>query len=345
MAQPLRVQADSLAVSGVDPFGSGERPESVASAIRTIEIEQAGLASLGAALHGALGAAFAQAVDTIASARGRVIVSGMGKSGHVGRKLAATLASTGTPAFFVHPAEASHGDLGMIAQDDVIVAISWSGETTELRDLLHYARRFSVQVVAITASPDGTLARAADVVLLMPKVGEACPHGLAPTTSTTMQVALGDALAVALLENRSFTPGDFKRFHPGGKLGAVLTFVRDVMHAGETVPLVTLGTRMSEALLVMTQKSFGCVGVTDGDGALVGIITDGDLRRHMGPRLTRLPVEEVMTRAPRTIGRNDLAAKAMSELEGRAITALFVVENGRPVGLVHIHDLLKLGIA
>lgn len=345
MAQPLRVQAGSPAVPGVDSLVSGDRSEAVASAIRTVEIEQAGLASLGAALHGALGAAFARAVEAIAAAQGRVIVSGMGKSGHVGRKLAATLASTGTPAFFVHPAEASHGDLGMIAENDVIIAISWSGETTELRDLLQYARRFSVQVVAITSSQESTLARAADVVLLMPKVGEACPHGLAPTTSTTMQVALGDALAVALLENRSFTPGDFKRFHPGGKLGAVLTFVRDVMHTGESVPLVPTGARMSEALIVMTQKSFGCVGVTDANGALVGIVTDGDLRRHMGPRLTRLPVEEVMTRAPRTIGRNDLAAKAMSELEGRSITALFVIDDGRPVGLVHIHDLLKLGIA
>ncbi|RXF66929.1 KpsF/GutQ family sugar-phosphate isomerase [Hansschlegelia zhihuaiae] len=317
----------------------------VASAIRTIEIEQAGLASLGGALKGALGEAFAAAVAAIAASRGRVIVSGMGKSGHVGRKIAATLASTGTPAFFVHPAEASHGDLGMIASEDVILALSWSGETAELRDMLHYASRFRVPVVAVTSSAASALGRSADVVLTLPRVGEACPHGLAPTTSTTMQLALGDALSVALLESRKFTPGDFKRFHPGGKLGAVLAFVRDLMHVGDAVPLISLEARMSEALIVMTQKSFGCVGVVDEAGALVGIVTDGDLRRHMGPELTAMRVEAVMTRAPRVVAPDDLAAQALSELEGRSITALFVVENHKPVGLVHIHDLLKIGIA
>lgn len=321
------------------------RVEAIASAMRTIEIEQAGLASLGGALKGALGVAFAAAVETIAGAKGRVIVSGMGKSGHVGRKIAATMASTGTPAYFVHPGEASHGDLGMITQDDVVVALSWSGETAELRDVLQYATRFRVPVVAITSTVDSALGRAADVVLILPKVGEACPHGLAPTTSTTMQLALGDALSVALLESRKFTAGDFKRFHPGGKLGAVLAFVRDVMHVGDAVPLVPLGAKMSEALIVMTQKSFGCVGVVDEKGALIGVVTDGDLRRHMGPGLIEAPVEWIMSRSPRSIAPDDLAAGAMSEIQSRAITALFVVENGKPVGLVHIHDLLKLGIA
>ncbi|MFC3694569.1 SIS domain-containing protein [Chenggangzhangella methanolivorans] len=347
MNQPLRQPADAPAAP--THFRSADatraRVEAIASAVRTIEIEQAGLASLGGALKGALGVSFAAAVEIIAGSNGRVIVSGMGKSGHVGRKIAATLASTGTPAFFVHPAEASHGDLGMITSDDVVLALSWSGETAELRDMLHYATRFRVPVVAVTSKVDSALGRAADVVLILPRVGEACPHGLAPTTSTTMQLALGDALSVALLEGRQFTPGDFKRFHPGGKLGAVLAFVRDVMHVGPAVPLVGAGTKMSEALIVMSQKSFGCVGVTDETGALLGIVTDGDLRRHMGPRLIEARVDEVMSRSPHTIAPDDLAAGAMSELQGRAITALFVVENGRPVGLVHIHDLLKLGIA
>lgn len=319
--------------------------EAIASAIRTIEIESAGLAMLGGALRGALGAALARAVETIAAAPGRVIVSGMGKSGHVGRKVAATFASTGTPAFFVHPAEASHGDLGMITSDDVILALSWSGETAELGDMLNYARRFRVPLVAVTSNASSALGRAANVALVLPKAGEACPHGLAPTTSTTMQLALGDALSVALLESRKFTPGDFKRFHPGGKLGAVLTFVRDLMHVGDTVPLAPLGSKMSEALIVMTQKSFGCVGVVDAAGRLVGIVTDGDLRRHMGPKLIEMPVDEVMTRSPRTIAPDALVASAMSELEGRAITALFVVDDGKPVGLLHIQDLLKRGIA
>jgi arabinose-5-phosphate isomerase len=349
MAQPLRFQPSAPPLApveaGRDRNEAAARVAAIASAARTIEIEQAGLASLGGALKGALGVAFAKAVATIGAARGRVIVSGMGKSGHVGRKIAATLASTGTPAFFVHPAEASHGDLGMITSDDVILALSWSGETAELRDMTQYARRFRVPVVAITSSAESALARAADVAMLLPRVGEACPHGLAPTTSTTMQLALGDALSVALLESRKFTPGDFKRFHPGGKLGAVLAFVRDLMHVGDAVPLAPVGAKMSEALIVMTQKSFGCVGVVDEAGALVGIVTDGDLRRHMGPDLTAMPVEAVMTRSPRTIAPDDLAAGALSELEGRSITALFVVEDGKPVGLVHIHDLLKVGIA
>lgn len=319
--------------------------EAVASARRTIETETAALSKLARALDDELGVAFARAVELLAAFKGRAIVTGMGKSGHIGRKIAATFASTGTPAFFVHPGEASHGDLGMITPDDVILALSWSGETAELRDILHYARRFRVPLIAVTSSASSALARAADAVLLLPKASEACPHGLAPTSSTTMQLAIGDALAVALLESRAFTPGDFKRFHPGGKLGAVLTFVRDAMHVGDAVPLVRGGTPMSEALIVMTQKSFGCVGVVDDDGRLAGIVTDGDLRRHMGPELTGMTVDAVMTRQPSVVAPDDLAASALSELQGRAITALFVVEDNRPVGLIHIHDLLKLGVA
>ncbi|MGA0530458.1 KpsF/GutQ family sugar-phosphate isomerase [Hansschlegelia sp. KR7-227] len=352
MAQPLRSSSPVSALpapSDLDEFGTsgalGARVDAVTSAVRTLEIEAAGLDELARAMKGDLGAGFAAAVDLIAGARGRTIVSGMGKSGHVGRKIAATFASTGTPAFFVHPAEASHGDLGMITSDDVILALSWSGETAELRDLLHYARRFRVPVIAVTSTPKSALGRAADVVLILPKASEACPHGLAPTTSTTMQVALGDALAVALLESRKFTPGDFKRFHPGGKLGAVLTFVRDAMHVGEAVPLIARGAKMSEALIVMSAKSFGCVGVVDEAGCLVGIVTDGDLRRHMGPDLTGMAVDAVMTPSPRVVAPDDLAAGALSELESRSITALFVVEDRKPVGLVHIHDLLKLGLA
>lgn len=336
MAEPLRTPPSSGLTTPV---------QSLASALRTVETEAAGLSELAAALNGPLGQPFARAVETIAAARGRTIVSGMGKSGHVGRKIAATFASTGTPAFFVHPAEASHGDLGMITSDDVVLALSWSGETAELRDMVHYTGRFRVPLIAVTSREDSALGREADIALVLPRATEACPHGLAPTTSTTMQIAIGDALAVALLESRSFTPSDFRRFHPGGKLGAVLTFVRDAMHQGEAVPLVPVGSKMSEALIVMSAKSFGCVGVVDAKGALVGIVTDGDLRRHMGPGLTAMAVEEVMTRSPRTVRSTDLAAQALSELQSRAITALFVVDDGRPAGLVHIHDLLKLGVA
>jgi arabinose-5-phosphate isomerase len=274
-----------------------------------------------------------------------VIVTGMGKSGHVGRKIAATLASTGTPAYFVHPGEASHGDLGVITKDDAIIALSWSGETAELRDLTDYAKRFGVALIAVTASADSTLAKAADIALVLPAAKEACPLGLAPTTSTLMQLALGDALAVALFESRGFTALQFKEFHPGGKLGASLTFVRDVMHQGDAVPLVPLGTRMSDALVVMTGKGFGCVGVTDTGSALVGIITDGDLRRHMRDDLLKSPVDAVMTRNPKSIRSDQLAAEALEILNARKVTALFVVDKTKPVGLVHVHDLLRIGVA
>jgi arabinose-5-phosphate isomerase len=306
--------------------------------------EAAGLRALAAAL----GPEFSRAVDCLAGASGRIVVSGMGKSGHVARKIAATLASTGTPALFVHPAEASHGDLGMILQGDAILALSNSGETAELADIVAHTRRFGLPLVAITTNGGSTLAQAADVTLLLPVAAEACPMGLAPTTSTTMQIALGDALAVALLKRRGFTEADFRRFHPGGRLGARLRRVRDLMHTGDAVPLAHSGTRMDRALVLMTEKRFGCLGVTGANGALLGIITDGDLRRAMGPDLLTRPVDDVMTRTPRTIGPDALAAEALHAMNAheRPVTALFVVEpDGKVAGILHIHDLLRAGLA
>jgi arabinose-5-phosphate isomerase len=311
--------------------------------------EAAGLRSLAAAL----GPEFSRAVDCLVGASGRIVVSGMGKSGLVARKIAATFASTGTPAIFVHPAEASHGDLGMIVPGDAVLALSNSGETAELADIVAHARRFGLRLVAITARADSTLARAADVALLLPPAAEACPMGLAPTTSTTMQMALGDSLAVALLKRRGFTEAEFRRFHPGGRLGARLRRVRDLMHTGDAVPLAEIGMPMNRALVLMTEKRFGCLGVISGDGALLGIITDGDLRRAMGPDLLTRPVDEVMTRAPRTIGPEALAAEALHAMNAheRPVTALFVVDPagvdpvGKVTGILHIHDLLRAGLA
>jgi arabinose-5-phosphate isomerase len=331
---------------------STERPTStrgsdlIASAVRTLEAEAGGITTLSAAIHDGLGRAFIAAVELISGANGRLIVTGMGKSGHVGRKIAATFASTGTPSFFVHPSEASHGDLGMITKDDVIMALSWSGETTELEDLTDYSRRFRIGLIAVTSVADSTLGRAADVVLVLPQAREACPHNLAPTTSTLMQAALGDALAVALLESRGFTAIDFGMFHPGGRLGARLKFVRDIMHTGAEIPLAAAGTRMSEAIDEMTAKTFGCVGITDQGGHLVGIITDGDLRRHLGVAdVLQLDVEAVMTRKPKTVRPDQLASEALEILNSSKITALIVAEAGKPVGIVHFHDLLRAGVA
>ncbi len=290
-------------------------------------------------------------MERLAAIEGRVVVSGMGKSGHIARKIAATLASTGTPALFVHPAEASHGDLGMIVAGDAVLLLSNSGETPELADLIAHCRRFALPLIAITTEPASTLAKQADTVLLLPKMPEACPMGLAPTTSTTMQLALGDALAVALLRRRGFTAADFRQFHPGGKLGARLKRVAELMHTGEAVPLVSPETRMDDALLVMTEKRFGCVGVIDGAGRLIGIITDGDLRRAMGADLLTRRAGEIMTAQPRTIAPSALAAEALHQMSGRAppITTLFVVDpeagDGRPLGILHIHDLLRAGVA
>src|SRR2546430_8682100 len=264
MPKPLSTQRGTSARTG----------ELIASAVRTLEVEATGITTLSAAIHDGLGRAFIAAVELISGAQGRLIVTGMGKSGHVARKIAATFASTGTPAFFVHPSEASHGDLGMITPDDVIMALSWSGETVELKDLIDYSRRFRIGLIAVTAVSDSTLGRAADVVLAVPQAREACPHNLAPTTSTLMQAALGDALAIALLESRGFTAVDFSRLHPGGRLGAMLKFVSSVMHAGDYIPLDAIGTAMSDAVLEMSSKRFGCVGIVDGARHLLGIITD-----------------------------------------------------------------------
>jgi arabinose-5-phosphate isomerase len=317
-----------------------------ASARRSIDTGRAGLSALLAALDNGLAAPFAEAVRIVRAARGRVIVSGVGKSGLVGRKIASTLASTGTPAFFVHPAEASHGDLGMITADDVVVALSWSGESAELKSVVEHSRRFRIPLVAMTAESDSALARRADVVLLMPPAVEACPHGLAPTTSTLMQLALGDALAIALLESRGFTAEDFHVLHPGGRLGASLHFVRDIMHAGEAMPLARQGAPMSEAIRMMGEKRLGCVGIVEAGGKLVGIITDGDLRRHLsGPDLLARKVDTVMTRAPKTIPPDMLVGAALDFLNQAKITALFVVENGKPIGIVHMHDFLRTGVA
>jgi arabinose-5-phosphate isomerase len=317
----------------------------IASALRTLDTEREGVAALAAAMCDGLGAPFVAAVETVRSARGRVIVTGMGKSGHVGRKIAATLASTGTPAFFVHAADASHGDLGMITSDDVMLALSWSGETEELKDLINYSRRFRIALIAVTSSADSTLGKAADVVLAMPESREACPHNLAPTTSSLMQLAIGDALAIALLESRGFTAVDFGVFHPRGQLGAALKFVRDIMHEGAAVPLIRRGAPMSEAIVEMSAKGFGCVAVTDGNGKLAGVITDGDLRRHMRGDLLQAPVDEVMTASPKVVRPDQLASEALQLLNSSKITALVVVEAGRPVGIVHFHDLLRAGLA
>jgi arabinose-5-phosphate isomerase len=314
-------------------------------AVRTLRIEATGLRLLEAALEGDMREPFEEACTMIAGAKGRVIVSGMGKSGHIGAKIAATLASTGTPAFFVHPAEASHGDLGMITPQDVVIALSWSGETAELRSIVFYSRRFKVPLIAITSRADSTLAHSADIALVLPRVEEACPHGLAPTTSTLIQHALGDALAIALLERRGFTADEFANFHPGGSLGANLAHVRDVMHTGERVPLAPVGTLMREALLLISNKGFGCLGIVDDLGNLVGIVTDGDLRRHLTGDIFERAVEDVMTPDPKVIEPDALVASALEVLNSAAITALLVVENEKPVGIVHMHDLLKIGAA
>ena len=309
------------------------------TARRVIARESEALSMLG----DSLGDSFEQAVTLILASKGRVIVSGMGKSGHIARKIAATFASTGTPAHFVHPAEASHGDLGMVTKGDVVLVLSNSGETSELADIIAHTRRFGIPLIAVAARAESTLMRQADVAILLPPAAEACDTGIVPTTSTTMTLALGDALAIALMEHRQFTPEHFRMFHPGGKLGAKLLKVRDLMHSD--VPLVTETTPMSEALLQISQKGFGVVGVTDAQGQLLGIITDGDLRRHMAGLLAML-AGDVMTRAPRTVAPAALAEQALAIMNDRKITCLFVVEPGTQtaIGIVHIHDCLRAGV-
>ncbi len=312
------------------------------TARRVIRTEAAGLAALEAALTGPLAAPFDAALRLILDATGRVVVSGMGKSGHVGRKIAATLASTGTPAQFVHPAEASHGDLGMVTRGDVVLVLSNSGETPEIADIVAHTRRFQIPLIGVAGRDGSTLLRQSDVALLLPAAEEACGTGIVPTTSTTMTLALGDALAVALMAHRKFTPEHFRNFHPGGKLGARLARVGDLMH--DDMPLVAEEAPMAEALLTISARGFGVTGVTGPDGRLVGIITDGDLRRHMDGLLTH-SAAEVMTRAPRTIAPGALAEAALAEMQARKITCLFAVEeDGRPAGILHIHDCLRAGM-
>ena len=311
------------------------------SAKRVLRLEIEGLQILSESLDGS----FTQTLDLLSAMNGRAVVTGMGKSGHIGRKIAATLASTGTPAFFVHPAEASHGDLGMITGDDVVVALSNSGETSELGDLVAYTKRFEIPLVGMTGKNPSALATAATVALVLPEINEACPMGLAPTTSTTAMLALGDAIAVAMLERKGFSPDDFQVLHPGGKLGNQLLKVSDIMHSGNELPLVPANMAMSEAILEMTAKSFGCLGVVDGRGILQGIITDGDLRRHMSPELIVRLTGEVMTSGGATIASNALASEALRIMNTKAITTLFVVDENCPVGIVHVHDCLRAGVA
>lgn len=332
MADEARASADISATG-----------EDIAIGRRVIEMEAKALTALAAGLDDS----FVAAVDCLLQVQGRVILTGMGKSGHIARKIAATMASTGTPAYFVHPGEASHGDLGMITEKDALIGLSNSGETNELGDIVEFARRNMVPVIAMVGRMPSTLGSAADVCLLTPDAPEACPHVLAPTTSTTMMLALGDALAVALLERRNFTARDFGRLHPGGKLGRRLVTVADIMHKGPELPLAASGTLMSEALIEMTAKSLGCIAITDAQGCLAGIITDGDLRRGMkNADLLSRTVDEAMTRTPRTIRATALASEGVGIMHENKVTSLFVLDSDRrPVGLLHIHDCLRAGVA
>lgn len=308
----------------------------------TLRIEAQALEALAESLD----SSFVEAIDRLMDAPGKVIVSGMGKSGHVGRKIAATLASTGTPAFFVHPGEASHGDLGMIGQGDAVIALSNSGETPELADLIAYTRRLGILLISITGRHPSALSNGADIALVLPNLSEACPNGLAPTTSTTAMMALGDALALALLEKRGFTASDFRDFHPGGKLGSLLKRVSDLIHPSLPLPLVHPKTPMTEVLLEISARSLGCAGVIDETGHLVGIITDGDLRRHMNTGLLALDAQDVMTKTPLVVGPSLMAVEALRLMNEHKITGIFVVDDvRRPVGFVHLHDCLRAGLA
>jgi arabinose-5-phosphate isomerase len=317
-----------------------------ATMLRTVDVEAQGLIALRQALEGPLGDVVAQATAMMLSRIGRVIVTGMGKSGHIARKIAATMASTGTPAYFVHPAEASHGDLGMIGREDCVLALSWSGEAPELADIIAYAHRFGVPLIALTSRAESALGSAATHCITLPRMPEACPNGLAPTTSTAMQLALGDVLAMCLLEARGFSAADFRDFHPGGKLGAKLKRARDMMHGAAELPLVPAGATLQEAIVEMTSRRFGVTGVVDGEGRLIGVLTDGDLRRAFQNQAAMTsPVTRAMTQTPLTAKPETLAAHLLGLMNERRITSLFVVEDGRPVGILHLHDLLRLGVA
>jgi arabinose-5-phosphate isomerase len=318
-----------------------------ASAIRTVEAEIEGLRALATALADGLGTPLKAAIEIIGRAPGRVVVTGMGKSGHVARKIAATLSSTGTHAFYLHPGEASHGDLGMIAVGDVVVALSWSGETPELRSVIHFCKRFAVPLISICSDAASALAEAADIALVLPKAEEACPNGLAPTTSTTMQLAFGDALAIALLEARGFSAADFRQYHPGGKLGAQLVTVADLMATGEDLPILAETATLSEAIFEITRGRYGGAAVVDAEGRLVGAFTDGDLRRALPTTDLSAPVAQYMTRAPVFVDPRLLATEALRVMNERPrpIMLIFVCDGERLVGAVHLHDLLRAGIA
>lgn len=322
-------------------------PEALATAHRVLETEGNALLELSRFLNDS----FIAAMEMISAAEGRVIVTGMGKSGHIGKKIAATMASTGTPAFFVHPAEASHGDMGMIVRGDVVLALSNSGEAKELLDLIEYTRRFAIPLIAITSRPESTLATKSDVTLLLPPCPEACPNGLAPTTSTTMTLAMGDALAVALLEQKGFTAKDFKIYHPGGKLGQQLMRVTEIMHTGDNLPVASQDVSVADAVKIISSKAFGCIALVDASGVLTGIITDGDIRRHLSDNLMSKKAADIMTKNPKVATLDTLVAEAMAVMNGLKaqspkITTLIVVDGAnKPQGLLHIHDCLRAGFA
>jgi arabinose-5-phosphate isomerase len=319
----------------------------LATAVRVLETEAEALSQLSRFLN----EGFLQAIEMISAAEGRVIVTGMGKSGHVGKKVASTFASTGTPAFFVHPAEASHGDMGMIVRGDIVLALSNSGEAKELNDLIEYTRRSAIPLIGITSRPQSTLARRADIALLLPDCPEACPNGLAPTTSTTLTMALGDALAITLLEKKGFTAKDFKVYHPGGRLGQQLMKVSEIMHTGGQLPVAPENVSVTEAIGIINEKGFGCIGLVNGQGVLTGIITDGDIRRKLSDGIMTKAATDIMSRTPKTVSPDTLVAEAMAVMNDlknsfRKITCLLVVDAaGKPVGLLHIHDCLRAGFA
>ena len=312
------------------------------SAIRTIDSE---IKTIEELKHSLDSFSLTQALDFMQNSKGRIIITGMGKSGHIGKKIAASLASTGTPSFFVHPAEASHGDLGMITEDDVVIAISNSGESRELIDILNYCKRFGIKLVAITKNAESSLGKAGDVILLLPNNGEACPLGLAPTSSTTATLVLGDILTIGMIERKGFSKEDFNDRHPGGKLGSILKRVSDLMHTGQDMPILDENSNMQAVLLEMTSKRLGCVGFINQAGDLTGILTDGDLRRCLSSKILEEKAVDLMTKNPKTIVPNAMSAEALKIMHDKKITNLFVVENKKPVGVIHIHDLLNNGVA
>ncbi len=321
---------------------SERNEKDIESARRTIHSEIATIMQLEPMISDG---SLTKALDLMQNAKGRIIITGMGKSGHIGRKIAASLASTGTPSFFVHPAEASHGDLGMITEEDVVVAISNSGESKELIDILNYCKRFGITLISITKNPDSSLGKAGNIVLKLPNNGEACPLGLAPTSSTTATLVLGDILTVGLIERKGFSKEDFNDRHPGGKLGSILQRVADLMHVGEEMPLLDENVNMQAALLEMTSKRLGCVGFVNNNGDLSGILTDGDLRRCLNSQILEQKASSLMTRNPKTISKDALAPEALKLMHDKKITNLFVVEDKKPIGVIHIHDLLNNGVA